>query len=305
MSRIFRSLALLSLLWLTGCAEVPATNPYDPTTPTDQQAGGRITGRVVVPEGYDLARLSELTVTLRDLSLGGADGAASENLTPDLEGDDAGHFVFDPVRPGSDLIRVSATGLEGDPLTVVVTPGSDIGLGDLRLRAPAAGGERRGRLSGVVLRGGASDETHDGITVRVEGAPYITLTSSSGAFTLEVPEGLDRVVAQASAYSPLSLGENRVIAGGSLRGRLLSGEGVSPFAGPDGVGFTDLQRDAITFAAGKPTAFWRTDLTGVELANGRGFLLAGASGTGVKLVGAFAGAVIGRTDFPLLNAVGF
>ena len=218
MSRIFRSLALLSLLWLTGCAEVPATNPYDPTTPADQQAGGRITGRIVVLEaGYDLARLSELTVTLRDLSLGGAlggaDGADSENLTPDLEGDDAGNFVFDPVRPGSYLIRVSATGLEGDPLTVVVNPGSDIGLGDLILRPSAVGGERRGRLSGVVLRGGAGDEAHEGITVRVEGAPYITLTSSSGAFALEVPEGLHRVVAQATGYSPLSLGENRVTAG--------------------------------------------------------------------------------------------
>ena len=36
---------------LAGCAEVPATNPYDPTTPVAQQAKATIKGLITLPEG--------------------------------------------------------------------------------------------------------------------------------------------------------------------------------------------------------------------------------------------------------------
>jgi len=198
------ALALLFLFFI-GCAQVDPNNPFDPETPADQQARGRVSGRLVAPEGFDLARLPEVKVTLRDLETAG-DGVSAQ---PDLEGGDAGTFVFDALRPTTYLLSVSVTGLSFEPVTLPVAPGAVLELGDLRLRAPDAASARRGLLTGRVLRRGAADDGHAGISVRVDGAPYFALTDAVGAFVLEAPEGLQSLAAQSAGYSPLSLGEVR------------------------------------------------------------------------------------------------
>lgn len=63
----FRLALLLALSWLAGCGEVAATNPYDPSTPANQQAPGTLLLTLRLPAGFDTAAFEDTpSATLAD-----------------------------------------------------------------------------------------------------------------------------------------------------------------------------------------------------------------------------------------------
>lgn len=192
-------LCVLSCLY-SACGEVPATNPFDPATPADQRAAGLLRGRLLAPEGYDLAQLAELRVSLHAVAADADAGDEALSRTPAVDGDERGRFVFEDLRAGTYLLRVDATPLTMEPLPVVVAVGAALDLGDLALRAQSAA-EAMGTVAGVARRAGAADTGHGGITVRLNGTPIFGVTAPDGAFLLQAPAGLYDVTAEAPGYA--------------------------------------------------------------------------------------------------------
>ena len=86
---------------LIGCAEVPANNPFDPSTPASQQAFGAITGKLLLPPaegpddpGFDQSVLARGRVEL--WAAGGDDASPLADTTPDEEG----AYLFEDVVAG-------------------------------------------------------------------------------------------------------------------------------------------------------------------------------------------------------------
>ena len=82
------------LCFVMACSDVPATNPYDPTTPADQQATTTVRGRAVLPSDFEAARFGAAVARLAR-----EDARESDVRTAPLNS--LGEFVFEDVVRGS------------------------------------------------------------------------------------------------------------------------------------------------------------------------------------------------------------
>jgi hypothetical protein len=143
-ARPFRFLAACVLL-ICACSEVPKSNPYDPETPKAQQAVGRLTGRIVLPTGFDQARFEDARVELAETAnplevirlatLEMTEPVASDDgpretqsfLIPDLP---AGRYVLTTFVRG---FRAERDGQSLSPLPVELDIGRIQDLGEIQL----------------------------------------------------------------------------------------------------------------------------------------------------------------------------
>lgn len=184
---------LVFTAFLLACTQVTPTNPYDPEAPAGRQAAGRVSGRLVAPEGFDLAQLVRPTLALRPLDV----GAETATATPDAEGG----FVFADVPPGAHRLLLSVAPLVGPELDVLVPPGARVALGDVPLSAPeVAQALPWRRITGRAARLGAEAQGHGGIAVALDGTPYGTVTFPGGDFAVAAPPGLYALTFSAAGY---------------------------------------------------------------------------------------------------------
>jgi len=132
---LFRVLfvSMLVGLGVMGCADVNPTNPFDPTTPSAQQAKGSVRGRVELPRGNALTLLSDGSAELldaNDASAVFAQVALTADAPPADGAGDAGAisgpggaFVFESVPAGRYRVRVRV------PTFSVPTAEADVGIG--------------------------------------------------------------------------------------------------------------------------------------------------------------------------------
>ncbi|MCA9560966.1 MAG: carboxypeptidase regulatory-like domain-containing protein, partial [Myxococcales bacterium] len=174
------------LLWLAGCADVPATNPHDPQTPADQQASGQIVGRVRTPDGFDAP--SDVAGELLDATHP-SQPVERQSPRPD------GAFAFTGVAAGVYTLVAAGPGLRADPVPVRVPIGGRVQVGDLALR-PVLDAFVVGRAE----RGGAPPDAHGGIAVQAVGTPFTTQTADDGRFRLPLGDGVHTLRFRAAGY---------------------------------------------------------------------------------------------------------
>ena len=227
------AVVLLLHVLAAGCADIPASNPFDPSTPSAQQAPARLTGALLTPPGYAPAVYSEASIELRSASdpTQVAAHAAVDRASGTPEGVQRGTFELPAVAAGIYLLHVHVVGLALAPQTVELPVGGTVDLGELTLNA----------ASGATIEGTATRADHPadgqaGILVVAVGTPFAVLTSASGAFRMDVAPGLYTLQASFTGYGTEKAPEFEVGAGevhtlaaplalvglpGSVRGRIV------------------------------------------------------------------------------------
>ena len=201
-SRIFTHLnGLLSVLFfLAGCAEIPATNPFDPESPVELQRKASLHG--VVLDVETRAPIIGAVVTLS-----GPTDPENNPLTTQDDGNVAdgaelaGTYRFENLAPGRYRLEVVHAGHVAQVIELGrVEAGADITQDILLVPNPQInpGGPLPagvGRISGIAHKQGQlaiDDEAlrdHSGITVEVVGAGVRTVTNRLGAFDLFLNAG--------------------------------------------------------------------------------------------------------------------
>lgn len=202
-------IALLCVLFLA-CSDVPATNPYDPSTPAAQQARGTLRAALLPPEGFAVPQGGQARIVRQDapedtrtVDLIRAEADGRVRLTLEIADLPAGPYLL------SAAVATLAP-LEARPF--VMPRGADLDLGEIALAAPADPAAF-GEVAGVVLRQGAPAGRHGGTVVRTEGAPWTAVSADDGAFHLAAPTGSYRVLFSASGYGGAALDTVGVLAG--------------------------------------------------------------------------------------------
>ena len=190
------------LLVAAACNDISATNPYDPLTPTDQQAVATVSGTLALPEGFDNALLEGTLAELHDL-------AHAENLLR-APADQAGAFTFDRVPAGTYDFRVPLDGFRlAQPVLVTVAFGDTAALGTLTLAVDNRA-DQQGTLQGVARREGVAAGENGGIAVRFVGRPWSAVTEAEGNFEASLPAGLYDLSFESPGYGPKSVGDVRI-----------------------------------------------------------------------------------------------
>jgi hypothetical protein len=187
---------VLGALGVSGCSEVPATNPYDPSSPVELQRKATIEGIV---SGETLGALVGAEITLS--------GPTSPDNNPLTTGDD-GAFRFVELAPGRYVIRVEHPGHVSREIDLGSVVAGEVVERPIELEPRRASGQAPGqaRLSGVAYKQGAlalADEAardHSGITVELEGTGLRTVTSRAGAFDFFLGAGTYTLVFSAPEH---------------------------------------------------------------------------------------------------------
>ena len=142
---------------------------------------GSIVGVVRLPVGFnDAARLGAVDVELARASE--PDGAALQLAHPAADGT----FLLDTVAAGDYVVRLEAEGFAAVRRPAPVTVGERTDLGEVRLELD----QLSAGIGGVAQLQGVSDPNgHGGILIESVGTPFSTVTSSSGAWRLDVLPG--------------------------------------------------------------------------------------------------------------------
>lgn len=197
---------------LIGCADIAATNPFDPGSPSGQQAAGAVTGTLVRPLGHDASRFVNARVTL--VALGGPPRPASDagaTAAAEAAADPlTGVFTVTDVVPGAYTVAFVVPGFRAPPMRVEVGIGETLSLGEVALEVPS----RTTTITGVAHRAGAADDGHGGISVEALGTPFTTATTSEGAFALAVTEGEFTLRFSLPGYTAQSVPLGRTLAAG-------------------------------------------------------------------------------------------
>ena len=175
---------------VSGCAEVPADNPFDPRAPVEKQRAGRVIGSIQLPDGFETGLVGRARVVLR---VGGA-------VVRDTGVGDGGAFVFEDVAPDVYAVHVAVPGFVAPVVTVGVGIGQAVDVGALPL-SPATDAA----VAGIALRSGAEADGHAGIFIEGIGTPYQSLTSSDGRFELALGAGTYDLRISDARYDPVSL----------------------------------------------------------------------------------------------------
>lgn len=205
-------LAVLGLLCalLVACSDVPATNPYDPSTPAAQQARGTLRAALLSPAGFAASEGGQARIVRQD--------APEDSRTVDLiraEADGRVRLTLEVTDLPAGPYLLSAAVATLAPLEArpfVMPRGADLDLGEIALAAPADPAAF-GEIAGVVLRQGAAEGRHGGTVVRTEGAPWTAVSADDGAFHLAAPTGSYRVLFSAPGYGGAALDTVGVLAG--------------------------------------------------------------------------------------------
>ena len=159
---------------------------------------GRLTGRIVLPVGFDQARFEgariELAETANPLEV---IRLATLEMTEPVASDDgprqaqsfliadlpAGRYVLTTFVPG---FRAERDGQSISPLPVELDIGRNQDLGDIQLVLDESPNVQGAVVGQAELQGATN---HRGILVEARGTPYRTETTSEGNFRLELPAG--------------------------------------------------------------------------------------------------------------------
>lgn len=124
-------LLVLSVLALTACAEIAASNPYDPATAGSQQAPGGITGAIRLSRVADRIAVTEVDLALTEAGTDAAEETLHARPGP------SGDFTFEDLRPGRYTLVATLAGYASQTLTVEVGIGETQAVGTLLLAATA------------------------------------------------------------------------------------------------------------------------------------------------------------------------
>ena len=119
-------LASLFLGFLVGCNDVPPSNPFDPITPSAQQAKGAVTGIVHLQRFSNAIRLQSVVLELVNLQNG---SERSYQESPNGSGD----FEFSDIPAGNYLLQASAVGFMSNQATVNIPIGLSVNVGVINL----------------------------------------------------------------------------------------------------------------------------------------------------------------------------
>jgi hypothetical protein len=266
----------LWLLTLQACGEIAPTNPYDPSTPAQQQEAGTIGGtlRLADPNTPEAAFDPSLlgTAAIRLFSLG-ADAVEVASTTASTDLETAGVFLLEEIPPGEYVVRAEVEGFVPQERAVDLGIGAAYALGELTLFAVSTP-ESIGRISGVARRADAPEGAHGGIRVQVAGTPWQADTEDSGRFTVAVAPGLYDLSFAAAGYGTVTVAGVRALAGeeatvdevvlSSRPGRVvgqvvLTSPDPARMFPPETIGrvvltLTDLDREAMAPRTGTPAA---------------------------------------------------
>lgn len=183
---------LCAAVLLGACSDVTPTNPYDPAAPATVQRSANLSGRLVLPAGFDADALLTAEVALQDL-------AGDADLRVGV--DDEGRFAFGELTPGRYRVRPEVGGFTAAPIVVALGIGEVLDLGPIELAPAVVLGGVRGRAE----RAGAA--SHDGIAVRARGTRYGTATDALGQFWIELPGRVEPYTLEltAAGHAPVQL----------------------------------------------------------------------------------------------------
>ena len=211
----FVVLAICVTSALSGCGEIPATNPFDPETPADQQHTSRLDLFLTLPLGFDASTFAEPpTAVLTDVvEPDSAQAGRTTPLTVNGAGDGL-RLQMGDLRPGDYRLVFSLRPLGHDPLLVhIPLGGGTVTLPGLSLAAPATTPEASGLLMGRVRRSTGGEVGHAGIDVRLGGTPYAARTEDDGAWSLLAPAGVYTVSASTEFHGTEIAPDVRAVAG--------------------------------------------------------------------------------------------
>lgn len=160
---VLRGAGIVGLLGLGGCADVEATNPYDPASPESVQAPGTLTGRVLLPGG---APAVAATVGLAGTSIS-------------TETDAGGAYTLTGVPQGGHALTVALTCYQR-----VTIPTPFFGLGDALSAADVVLEGATGVVTGQVAFAGGPGARFAEVSVFVPGGQAGTRPGDDGRFTL-------------------------------------------------------------------------------------------------------------------------
>ncbi|MEE2788364.1 MAG: pentapeptide repeat-containing protein, partial [Myxococcota bacterium] len=181
-TRELRAGAVCILPLLFACSEIAATNPYDPNTPIAQQAKGRVSGQLVLPEGYRSA------MTFEDVEIQLVPAATGPTTALKVGVNGRGEFTFDRVPAATYQLTSRVSGFEPVNLLVTVSRGQSRRLDAIELSpVDLTGQANRQWITGRVQLTGRRQNAHGNVEVSTLGGPYFTRTTDEGLFELEVP----------------------------------------------------------------------------------------------------------------------
>lgn len=215
-----RFAALVALaLGAAACEVVPPSNPFDPATPSDQQALAAISGTVELIDPFDAsARARQLEAVRIGLLDEGGRRLAEEGLPLaraliDVEGGDGedrgrGRFVIEKLTPGTYTLVV-----EGVPAfyerpvlpTLRLLPGGELELEPVAFAYVGDGGAGPGLIEGSVRAEGAAAGQHRVTLFSRQGDTVTALRAlvTGGDFELPaLPLGSYAVVVESDGFAP-------------------------------------------------------------------------------------------------------
>ncbi len=174
------------LLILVACSsEVPVGNPYDPATPSAQQARSQLLVQAEIP-GADPALWARGRVDVL------SEGEVLASETPE-----SGRALFE-VAAGRYSVLVVVPGYRDARREIAVGGGDHVELPPITMRpAPPVG------IEGIARRQGARD--HADIRVRTLPTAFSALTGPEGRFRLEAPAGTYDLIFSADGYATTTL----------------------------------------------------------------------------------------------------
>jgi hypothetical protein len=172
---------LAGVFAIAGCVADPEhTNRFDPESPIELQAGGTLTGTVLLEKS---ASAADVTVAL-------SDGSSSVVTEAD------GRFTLGDIRPGTYSLVLSRGGYRQ-----VTTSEYEVGVGEVKDLGNIEMIRGRGRITGAVTFPAGAATVPVTVTLRGESVAEDTGTGSDGAFSFnEIPIGKYTLTARGEGF---------------------------------------------------------------------------------------------------------